>query len=99
REDRNRWEPRAPLPAPRGASGVGAVNGRLIVVGGWGAARRLIDETAIYDPATNRWHGAAPIPTPRDHLTAAVARGLVYAIGGGPRPGFAQTESVDVFAP
>src|SRR5256885_13097076 len=55
-----------------------------MVVGGWGAGRRLIDETAIYDPATDRWHDAAPIPTPRDHLTAAVDRGLVYAIGGGP---------------
>src|SRR5216117_2132651 len=75
REDLNRWEPRAPLPAPRGASGVGVVNGRLIVVGGWGAHRRLIDETAIYDPATDRWHRAARIPTPRDHLTAAVAGG------------------------
>jgi len=60
------------------------VNGRLIVVGGWGAGRRLIGATAIYDPATDRWRDAAPIPTPRDHLTAAVAQGLVYAIGGRP---------------
>src|SRR2546425_9351515 len=39
---RSRWEPRAPLPAPRGASGVGVVSGKLVVVGGWGAGRRLI---------------------------------------------------------
>src|SRR2546425_7068203 len=81
---RSRWEPRAPLPAPRGASGVGVVSGKLVVVGGWGAGRRLIAASAIYDPATDRWHGAAPIPTPRDHVTAAAARGLVYAIGGRP---------------
>src|SRR2546429_5231435 len=81
REDRNRWEPRAPLPAPRGASGAGAVNGRLIVVGGWGTGRQLVRATAIYDPATNRWRGAAPIPTPRHHLTAPVAPRLGDAIG------------------
>jgi len=40
REDRNRWEPRAPLPVPRGASGVGARERRwAILVGGWGGRR------------------------------------------------------------
>src|SRR3989441_11860585 len=81
---RSRWEPRAPLPAPRGASGVGVASGKLVVVGGWGAGRRLIAASAIYDPATDRWHGAAPIPTPRDHVTAAAARGLAHATGGAP---------------
>src|SRR5881296_1091175 len=84
REDVNRWEARAPLPAPRGASGAAAVDGRLVVVGGWGAGRRLVDSTAIYDPAANRWRNAAPIPTPRDHLAAAAITGIVYAIGGRP---------------
>src|SRR5690349_1711354 len=84
REQENRWEPRAPLPAPRGASGVGAVEGKLIVVGGWGAGRRLVERTAIYDPATDSWQEAAPIPTPRDHLSAAAVGGVVYAIGGRP---------------
>src|SRR5204862_366025 len=77
-------EARAPLPAPRGASGVGVVNGKLILVGGWGLGRKLVDSSAIYDPATNRWHNVAPIPTPRDHLTAAAVGGIVYAIGGRP---------------
>src|SRR6266516_5163881 len=61
REDANRWEPRAPLPAPRGASAAAAVGGTLIVVGGWGAERRLVAATAIYDPAVDRWRDAAPI--------------------------------------
>src|SRR5207244_3006671 len=58
REDRNGWEPRAALPAPRGASAVGVVNGELIVVGGWGAGRRLMAASAIYDPAKDRWRDA-----------------------------------------
>ncbi len=84
REAQNRWEPRAPLPTPRGASGVGVVSGTLVVVGGWGPGRRLVAGTAIYEPATDHWRDAAPIPTPRDHLTGAVVGGLVYAIGGRP---------------
>ena len=84
RDDRNRWEARAPLPAARGASGAGSVAGQLIVVGGWGVGRRLLDSSAVYDPRTNRWRNAAPIPTPRDHLAAAVVGTLLYAIGGRP---------------
>src|SRR5437867_2959371 len=79
-----RWSAAAPLPEPRGASGVGVVSGKLVVVGGWGVGRRLVDSTAIYDPATNRWRNAAPIPTPRDHLTAVAVSGTLYAIGGRP---------------
>ena len=60
------------------------MNGKLVVVGGWGAGRQLARATAIYDPASDRWHDAAPIPTPRDHLTAVATGGLVYAIGGRP---------------
>src|SRR5207247_7599712 len=84
REEQSRWESRAPLPVPRGASGVAVANGKLVLVGGWGPGRKLVDSTAIYDPAADRWKNAAPIPTPRDHLTAAAVGGTVYAIGGRP---------------
>jgi N-acetylneuraminic acid mutarotase len=78
---------------------VGAVNGKLIVVGGWGAGRRLVAATAIYDPATDAWHEAAPIPTPRDHLTAATVGGLVYAIGGRPFNPDRNYDVVEAYAP
>src|SRR5207244_1577283 len=123
REDRNGWEPRAALPAPRGASAVGVVNGELIVVGGWGAGRRLMAASAIYDPAKDRWRvggearsavfanpevydpaadrwaAAPPLPVARHGLAAAAVGGRLYVIGGGPKPGFAQTDAVDVFTP
>ena len=98
RADRNTWETRAPLPAPRGASAAVAVNGKLIVVGGFGVNRTLLDSIAVYDPATNHWVNRAPIPTRRDHLTAGVVGGIVYAIGGRPLdPGknFDVTEAYD----
>src|SRR2546423_12693120 len=84
REDANRWEPRAALPTPRGASGAAAVNGRLIVVGGGGLKRRLVEATAIYDTGADRWHGAAPIPPPRDHPTAGAGNGPLSPVGGRP---------------
>src|SRR6476469_437813 len=54
-ERNDRWLERAPLPEARGASAVGVVDGRIIVVGGLGAHRRLLDSIAIYEPATNTW--------------------------------------------
>src|SRR3569833_4209699 len=78
------WEARASLPAPRGATGAGVVNGKIVVVGGYGAGRTLFDTTLVYDPRTNAWSNRAPIPTKRDHLEAQVVNGILYAIGGRP---------------
>lgn len=84
RPERNVWEDRAALPAPRGASAAGVVSGKIVVVGGFGDARRLLDSIVVYDPGTNRWTTRAPIPTVRDHLTAEVVDRIVFAIGGRP---------------
>lgn len=65
------WESRASMPEARGASAVGVVDGRIIVVGGLGAGSQLLRTAAIYDPGSDSWSSGAPIPTPRDHLTAA----------------------------
>ncbi|MGH7700728.1 MAG: hypothetical protein ACREMJ_09470 [Gemmatimonadales bacterium] len=45
-EAQNRWESRATLPKGRGASGVGVVDGLLIVVGGMGPTGPHVDSTA-----------------------------------------------------
>ena len=84
RADRDRWESRAPLLAPRGAAAAAVVNGKLVVVGGFGTNRTLLDSITVYDPGTNHWTNRAPIPTKRDHLTAEAVGGTVYAIGGRP---------------
>jgi len=84
RVDRNRWEERAPLPKPRGASAAGIVDGKIVVVGGFGTKYKLLDSITVYDPTTNHWTNRAPIPTVRDHLTAEVVHGVLYAIGGRP---------------
>jgi len=83
-EGRDRWVEREGLPEPRGASAALEAGGRLVVVGGFGPDRRLLDSIAIYDPATHHWQHGGPIPTPRDHLAAAQVGGRVFAIGGRP---------------
>ena len=53
----------------------------------------------VYDPATDRWMAGPALPTARHGLGAAAAGGSIYVNGGGPRAGFAQTDTVEVFTP
>jgi N-acetylneuraminic acid mutarotase len=75
---------RAPLPEPRGASAAAVVDGRIVVVGGFGAGMEHSDSTVIYHPGADRWSHAAGTPTPRDHLAAVRLGGEVFAVGGRP---------------
>jgi N-acetylneuraminic acid mutarotase len=84
REDKNAWESRASLAVPRGASAAGVVDGKIVVVGGYGTQRALLDTTLAYDPRRDSWSNRAPMPTKRDHLEAQVVNGMLYAIGGRP---------------
>ena len=93
-EDReNRWVERAPLPEPRGAGGAAVVGGQIVLVGGYGTNRKLLDSIAIYNPRANSWRHGAPIPTLRDHLGVAAVGGTVYAAGGRP---LRTTQNMDV---
>jgi hypothetical protein len=78
------WSVRAPMPTPRGGAQAVAVNGRILVLGGWNdvAGGAQLDTVEEYDPAADRWRPRAPMPAPRARFTAAVVSGLVYAIGG-----------------
>jgi N-acetylneuraminic acid mutarotase len=77
---RERWEPRAAMPTPRGALAVAVLNGRVHVLGGSGDSVSNAHE--IYDPATNRWSTANAMPTARDHLAAVAFQDRVWALGG-----------------
>ncbi len=93
----DRWLPRAPLPEPRGASAGAAVNGRVVVVGGYDDSVTLLDSIAIYDPTTNTWSHGPPIPTPRDHLAAVVVNDELFAVGGRLVQGSATLATTEVF--
>ena len=75
-ERADRWLDRPSLPEARGASAAGAVDGRILVVGGVGPGNRLLDSIAIYDARLATWTRGAPLPTPRVYDGKAADRWL-----------------------
>jgi len=95
----NRWDRRAPMPAPRGAFVAGAI-GNLIYVAG-GEHRRPagapvpqgapppyepVTDLAVYDTAADRWSTLPPMKVARDHAYVGVIDGRLYVVGGRDRP-------------
>jgi N-acetylneuraminic acid mutarotase len=77
------WSELAPMPAPRAAHAMAALDGRLYVMGGFVEPEERAPELWIYDIETDRWvAGFAPLPTLREHLAAVALDGLIYVIGG-----------------
>ena len=77
---REAWEPRAPMPTPRGALAVAVLNDRVHALGGSGES--ITNAHEVYDPASNRWTRLNAMPTARDHLAAVAFQGRVWALGG-----------------
>jgi N-acetylneuraminic acid mutarotase len=96
-ETRGTWEARVPLPTPRGALAVAALNGRIHALGG--STDKPLSAHEVYDPTTSRWTVVNPMPTARDHLAAVVFHDRVWAIGG--RSSFTGTQyaNVEVYDP
>ena len=84
----NTWRERAPMPTPRNHATIGAVNGKIYVIGGRLAAAFIIafpgnvDLVQEYDPATDAWALKAPMPTARSAAGSAVLNDKIYVAGG-----------------
>lgn len=76
------WMPLAPLPAPVEMPLAAAVDGQIVVAGGWAATGDPTSDTWIYDPGTNSWSPGAPMPTAVSSMGVAVVAGQILAIGG-----------------
>jgi N-acetylneuraminic acid mutarotase len=100
----DRWEKRAPLPAPRGALAVAALDGKIYALGGerWSAAKpdayEPVSDAAVYDPKTDAWEILPPLRYRRDHLFAGALGGRIYAAGGRDRPNYA-LKNVEAYDP
>jgi N-acetylneuraminic acid mutarotase len=94
-----RWTRLPDMPKERGGNGAAVISGRLVAIGGEEDAG-TIGEVDVYDFRTRRWRKADPMPTPR-HGLAVVTRGSrgIYVVAGGPQPGFAFSNTVEVFRP
>ena len=92
----DRWREEPPLSAPRGAPGLAAAGGVLVVMGGEANGRPLAT-TELFDSARRSWRPGPALARPREHLAAAAAGGRVYAIAGRTATGgnFKVVESLD----
>ncbi|WP_256842803.1 cell wall-binding repeat-containing protein [Ornithinimicrobium cryptoxanthini] len=76
------WMPLAAIPAPVEMPLAAAVDGQIVVAGGWSTTGDPTSDTWIYDPETDSWSSGAPMPTPVSSMGVAVVDGAVFAIGG-----------------
>ncbi len=82
------WRERAPMPTARNHAAVGAVKGKVYVIGGRLGAAFItvfpgnVDLVQEYDPATDAWALKAPMPTARSAASSAVLNDRIYVAGG-----------------
>lgn len=96
-----RWRTAAPLPLALDHVGAVAVGsgtaGRVLVIGGYGAAGRPTSGVYAYDPTNDRWTARASLPVPRAAGVAVAVNGLVHVLGG--RAPSGDTAEHDVYDP
>src|SRR5205823_9848434 len=80
------WRTLPPLPHARGGTGLAAVAGRLVSVGGEEPAGTIASVYSLR-PGAAEWSRLPDLPTPRHGLAVAAVGRTGYAIGGGPQPG------------
>jgi len=84
----NKWETRSPMPTARNHAAIGAVNGKIYVIGGRVGAAFMgvatnIDVVEQYDPASDQWGAVgARMPTARSGVAWGVYNGRIYVAGG-----------------
>ena len=97
----DRWTPKTPMPVGLHHVGIGVVDGRLYVIGGYSRSGLSVWSPVAtvyaYDPVTDTWTGRAPMPTARGALAVTEHEGKLYAIGGYDRK--ANNVQVEVYDP
>ena len=73
---------REDMPTPRHGHSAVVVEGKIVVIGGFGANNAPLTLVEEYDPATDAWASRASMPTPRGLFGASSVGGTIYAIGG-----------------
>lgn len=97
----DRWTSKAPVPVGLHHVGIGVVDRRLYVIGGYTKSGlsvwNPVATVYAYDPATDRWTERASMPTARGALSVTEHEGKLYAIGGYDRK--TNTSAVEVYDP
>ena len=99
------WESKQDMSQPRLSFGIGAVNGKIYVMGGANFFENQwrLDHMEVYDPDTDVWHNRPSLLTRRDGFETAVVEDSIYVIGGRGWPSIAQNgpylATIDVYEP
>lgn len=91
------WQPRAPMPTPRGGCAYGEVFGQLVCAGGERGSEAL-SAVESYNPLSDVWTVLEPMPFPRAGTQGAVIGGRLYVPGGSGSLQFEPTDTVLVFS-
>lgn len=83
----DRWETRAPMPAPQAGLGAAVVEGELYVCGGEQLPQRLLPECWAYDPTADSWRALPSLRTPRHGIGMAAVGRRIHVFGGALTPG------------
>ena len=70
--DKNEWNFKASLSAPRYQAGVAVLNRKIYVCGGWSGNGLATASVECYDVATDTWSMIMPLPTPAAARTAFI---------------------------
>jgi N-acetylneuraminic acid mutarotase len=76
------WIGLAPMPSARQEVAVAELNGKVFVIGGFGAGAEPVATVEVYDPVTDRWETRPPLPAPTHHAAAAAIGGRLFVAGG-----------------
>jgi N-acetylneuraminic acid mutarotase len=76
------WTVHASMPTARQEVAVATLDGRVIVIGGFGAGAETVATVELYDPTTDTWQALTPLPAPTHHAAAVVVNGRLFVIGG-----------------
>jgi len=95
-----RWSRLPDLGTPRSGFVAVAVAGRPLVFGGeeLDSGGSTIEEVEIFAPGQRRWRSLPSMLTPRHGLGGVVQGRRVYAVEGGPSPGLAFSDAIEVLA-
>jgi N-acetylneuraminic acid mutarotase len=91
----NRWTALRSAPVPHFQPVIGAIAGKLYVVGGNTASSVTMGRMDMYDPATNTWTTRAAMPTARVGATGTTMPGRLFVFGG--RNGTNYLSTVEVY--
>lgn len=97
--DAETYQPKQPIPTPRGGAAGALLGGRLFVFGGEGADNvpGVFTNIEAYDPTADAWEAFPPMLHPRHGFGAATLDGRIYLPGGAIQLGGAPSSENTVF--